>query len=195
VVSKRNRCRPGTDLEDTNHWCVGLIVLEYNGTKSDAVPLLQAQDDVRERSNRRVLRFESDNSSPKAPAKPRGVKRGRPSTRARVQQRVDSEEDECNDDEEDDLNSAPRRTRTETLYINNLEALTKFYRRRFDEMTMKPLRKIITEWVGRLEPQRQSKYGKYDNKLPSKRSEPSPPWWPSYCPYREPSHLKREREF
>lgn len=171
-----------------------MVVFKYNTADRDIAPVPQVQDNARERPTRRVLRFESANPAPKTPAKPRGVKRGRPSTRARSQ-RVDDEDDECNEDDEHDPSSTPKRTRTETLYINNVEALTKFYRRRFDEMTMKPLRKIITEWVGRLEPQRQSKYGKYDNKLPSKRSEPSPPWWPSYCPYREPSHLKREREF
>jgi hypothetical protein len=167
-------------------------VLGESNADHDTAAIPQA----RERQNRRSLKFESNvhNASQKTSAKPRGVKRGRLLTRARSKRRADEEEDECHEDEITDQDSVPKRTRTETMYINNIEALTRFYRRRFDEMTMKPLRKIITEWVGRLEPQRQSKYGRYDNKLPSRRDEPSPPWWPSYCPYREPSHLKRERE-
>lgn len=147
-----------------------------------------------ERQGRRVIRFECDRASPKASAKPRGVKRGRPITRARSQRQVANEDDEYNGENDSDADLTPKRIRTETLYINNIEGLLKFYRHRFDELTMKPMRKIITEWVSRLEPQRQSKYGKYDNKLPSKRTALSPPWWPSDCPYREPSHLKRERE-
>lgn len=97
--------------------------------------------------------------------------------------------------EEAESDSMPRIEETESLYIADFGALTKFYRQRFEDMTMKPLRKVITEWIKRLEPQRCSKYGGYDNQLPVERPEGKTPiWWPSNCPYREPAHLKRERE-
>ena len=138
------------------------------------------------RNDRIIPTIEREEGSPEAPAKRHGVKRDdQSSTQARKRGVDESNED---------LDRFPKK-RSLALYINDIEALTKFYKRRFHEMTLKPLRKIVTEWVARLEPKRQLTYGRYDKEIPSKRSKPSPPWWPSDCPYWEPSHLKCAGEF
>jgi hypothetical protein len=79
------------------------------------------------------------------------------------------------------------------MYINDIEALTWFYQQRFQEMSLKPLRKIIASWIMLLEPERPMRYGAYDNKRPSGRAR-SPPWWPYDCPYTTPARMKRERK-
>ncbi|KAJ4353878.1 uncharacterized protein N0V89_005608 [Didymosphaeria variabile] len=86
----------------------------------------------------------------------------------------------------------------ETFSIGDVESLQAFYAARFRELTMKPMRDVVTAWVKRLEPRRQKKYGPYqryeynddsDGRLDRKKSI-KPPWWPTAVPYVEPSHLK-----
>jgi hypothetical protein len=161
-------------------------------TDCDAAPI-PLPVEASKRQIERGPNASNNNACSNIPATSRGVKRGR----GRPPKRKRAVEEEDADDEEhgSDFDTKPAQTPTQSIFVNDIPALTKFFQRRFDEMTMKPLRKITTEWVGRLEPKRQSKYGRYDGKLPTERKTDSPPWWPLTCPYREPSHLKREREF
>lgn len=77
-----------------------------------------------------------------------------------------------------------------TFYIGDIDAFKKFLTRRFDELTMKPLRGIATHWVKLIEPRRLGDWGKYHEKKPSEAE--TPPWWPQDVIYKEPSHLKKE---
>ena len=76
-----------------------------------------------------------------------------------------------------------------TFYIGDIDAFKEFLYYRFDELTMKPLRGIVTHWVKLLEPRRLGDWGKYHEMLPSEAE--SPPWWPRTVIYKEPSHLKK----
>ncbi|KZM19359.1 hypothetical protein ST47_g9560 [Ascochyta rabiei] len=76
-----------------------------------------------------------------------------------------------------------------TFYIGDVDAFKDFLYRRFDELTMKPLRGIVTHWVKLLEPRRLGDWGKYHEMLPSEAD--TPPWWPKTVIYKEPSHLKK----
>lgn len=79
-----------------------------------------------------------------------------------------------------------------TFYIGDIAKLKKFFRRRLDELTMKPLRPIVTAWIKQLEPKRLSHYGPYHKKFPGEVSAKlTPPWWPSDVRYEEPSHLDK----
>lgn len=79
-----------------------------------------------------------------------------------------------------------------TFYIGDIPELKRFFRRRLDELTMKPLRPIVTAWIKQLEPKRLSHYGAYHKKFPREMSpETTPPWWPSDVRYEEPSHLDK----
>lgn len=87
------------------------------------------------------------------------------------------------------------------LNIGDIEGLKHFYGVRLQELTMKPLRDIVTAWVKRLEPKRQKKYGPYFRFKPNEPIPTSsisrsrcPPWWPAEVPYIEPSHLKLRRK-
>ncbi|KAF1933608.1 uncharacterized protein M421DRAFT_201058 [Didymella exigua CBS 183.55] len=77
-----------------------------------------------------------------------------------------------------------------TFYIGDIDAFKKFLTRRFDELTMKPLRGIATHWVKLIEPRRLGDWGKYHEMKPSEAE--TPPWWPRDVIYKEPSHLKKE---
>jgi hypothetical protein len=82
-----------------------------------------------------------------------------------------------------------------TFYIGDVDELTRFFRRRLDELTMRPLRPIVTAWIKQLEPKRLSQYGPYHKKLPKDQPpECTPPWWPHTVPYEEPSHLDKTGE-
>jgi hypothetical protein len=83
----------------------------------------------------------------------------------------------------------------EALYIDGIDAVLRFYRYRFNELPLRALKSILTSWIDNWEPQRKSKYGRYNKKFPSERSQASPPWWPSDCPYTEPATMTREGEF
>ena len=77
-----------------------------------------------------------------------------------------------------------------SFYIGDIDAFKKFLTRRFDELTMKPLRGIVTGWVKLIEPKRLGDWGKYHEKKSSEAE--TPPWWPKDVIYKEPSHLKKE---
>lgn len=99
------------------------------------------------------------------------------------------------DEDEDEEYDACSRSDDEAagvLYIGNFSQVKEFFYRRFDELTTKPLRTVVTAWVKILEPRRQSNYGPYHKKLSSERPpEHTPPRWPSNVPYNEPSHLSK----
>jgi hypothetical protein len=79
-----------------------------------------------------------------------------------------------------------------SFYIGNINELIKFFERRLDELTMKPLRPIVTAWIKQLEPKRLKKYGPYHGNMSrDKPRECYPPWWPHNVPYLEPSHLEK----
>ena len=85
-----------------------------------------------------------------------------------------------------------------TFRIGDIASLQIFYATRFRELTMKPMRDIVTAWVKRLEPKRQKKFGPYQrydlDPLSVRAKSTKPPWWPTEIPYVEPSHLKLERK-
>ena len=89
----------------------------------------------------------------------------------------------------DDLSAQVVTEESHTFYIGDIGAFEKFLYYRFDELTMKPLRGIVTHWVKLLEPRRLGDWGKYHEMLPSEAE--SPPWWPRTVIYKEPSHLKK----
>jgi hypothetical protein len=120
------------------------------------------------------------------------VKRAHPSVHQKQPTKYHRKGDDDGNNEEHD--PVATRVHAERTYINDIEGLVKFYRCRFDELTMKPLRKVITQWITKIEPQRSTTYGSYDARLPPDRPKgTTPPWWPDHCPYLEPSHLRRER--
>ena len=96
---------------------------------------------------------------------------------------------EDSDDFDDDQTVQVVTEESYTFYIGDIEAFKDFLRRRFDELTMKPLRGIATHWVKLLEPRRLGDWGKYHEMLPSEAD--TPPWWPRTVIYKEPSHLKK----
>ena len=74
-----------------------------------------------------------------------------------------------------------------------MKELKRFFRKRLDELTMKPVRPIVTAWVKLLEPKRLTRFGPYHKKLPNEQpQECTPPWWPRDVPYEEPSHLDKD---
>ena len=89
----------------------------------------------------------------------------------------------------DNLSAQVVTEESHTFYIGDIGAFKKFLYYRFDELTMKPLRGIVTHWIKLLEPERLGYWGKYHEMLPSEAE--SPPWWPRTVIYKEPSHLKK----
>ncbi|KAF9728591.1 hypothetical protein PMIN01_13419 [Paraphaeosphaeria minitans] len=76
-----------------------------------------------------------------------------------------------------------------TFSIGDVDSLKRFYKARFQELTMKPMRDIVAAWVKRLEPERRKKYGAYQRYSNQPKSLKTL-WWPVNVPYIEPSHLK-----
>ena len=114
--------------------------------------------------------------------------RARP-LQAIVQQLSDEDDDEQYDDDRDIIVPTGK---SYTFYIGDVDELKRFFRRRLDELTMKPVRPIVTAWVKLLEPKRLTRFGPYHKKLA--REQPpqcTPPWWPQDVPYEEPSHLDK----
>ncbi len=99
------------------------------------------------------------------------------------------------DSDEYDEGRKKRKVVTEassTFYIGDFPKVIDFLYHRFDELTTKPLRTMVTNWIKILEPRRQSNYGPYHKQLPSDQpSGSTPPWWPQSVPYNEPSHLSK----
>ena len=89
----------------------------------------------------------------------------------------------------DNLSAQTVTEESHNFYIGDIGAFKKFLYYRFDELTMKPLRGIVTHWIKLLEPERLGYWGKYHEMLPSEAE--SPPWWPRTVIYKEPSHLKK----
>jgi hypothetical protein len=80
-----------------------------------------------------------------------------------------------------------------TFCVGDVEALKVFFRQRIDELTMKPVRGMVTSWVKQLEPKRKGGYGPYHKMLPSQApDDATPPWWPRDVPYIEPAHLDKD---
>ncbi|KAI8930713.1 hypothetical protein NX059_012322 [Plenodomus lindquistii] len=98
------------------------------------------------------------------------------------------DEDIC----DDDTDIAASDETANTFYVGDIDRLSKFYRRRLEELTMKPLRPIVTAWIKQLEPRRLGSYGPYHKKMPSQRPpQCTPEWWPHDVRYEEPSHLDK----
>ncbi len=92
----------------------------------------------------------------------------------------------------DDTDVTVATEKSYTFYIGDVDELKRFFRRRLDELTMKPVRPIVTAWVKQLEPKRLSLFGPYHKKLPREQPQGcTPPWWPYHVPYEEPSHLDK----
>ncbi|KAF1850924.1 uncharacterized protein K460DRAFT_400958 [Cucurbitaria berberidis CBS 394.84] len=130
--------------------------------------------------------------APKSPRQ-KTLKRSRSVARGLSQHRptqVSSEDEE--DDDNDDKDVIVLTEKSFSFYIGDIEEMKKFLRRRFDELTTRPLRTIVTAWIKQLEPRRLGGYGPYHKQLPSEQpSECTPPWWPQDVPYNEPSHLSK----
>jgi hypothetical protein len=64
---------------------------------------------------------------------------------------------------------------------------------RLEDLTVKPLRPIVTEWVKLLVPRRQALHGPYQKRHPDRGApaRPAPHWWPKGVQYSEPSHLSK----
>jgi hypothetical protein len=111
--------------------------------------------------------------------------------RSSAEEWTPKEPDNSGDDEEDETREVVK-DKSYTFYIGDIEKLQRFMRQRFNELTMKPLRGIVTNWIRLLEPRRLGAYGKYHEMLPSQMPEDAtPPWWPKTIIYKEPSHLKK----
>jgi hypothetical protein len=129
----------------------------------------------------------------KVPAR-RGTKR-----RANCGEYSDTDGDDDGDEDYIDATFIINYEQTNTLLVNDIPALKQFYYVRFQELTMKPLRQIVTAWVKELSPERTKHYGPYNSKSAAanranKNVDKSkrPPWWPKNLPYQEPSHLQRK---
>jgi hypothetical protein len=123
-----------------------------------------------------------------ADTKPAPLKRRR-SSQGRTRKEPDNSGD---DEEEEDEDREAVKDKSYSFYIGDIDQLQKFLRQRFNELTMKPLRGIVTNWIRQLEPRRLGAYGKYHEMLPSEMPEEvTPPWWPRNIIYKEPSHLKK----
>lgn len=96
-------------------------------------------------------------------------------------------------DENDDNDVIVVTEQSTTILISDIDKLKQFFRHRFDELTMIPVRKMVTRWVKQLEPKRMVGYGPYHKQLPKdKPKNETPPWWPGDVPYVEPAHLDKE---
>jgi hypothetical protein len=117
------------------------------------------------------------------------LKRRRSSVRQRDLEPLDGKDEDGEEDESREVVKG----KSNTFYIGDIEGLQRFMRQRFNELTMKPLRGIITNWIRLLEPRRLGEYGKYHEMLPSQMPEDAtPPWWPKTIIYKEPSHLRKD---
>lgn len=101
--------------------------------------------------------------------------------------------DDGNDEHCDDRDVSVPAAKSHTFYIGDVKELKRFFRKRLDELTMKPVRPIVTAWVKLLEPKRLTRFGPYHKKLPNEQPQKcTPPWWPRDVPYEEPSHLDKD---
>lgn len=144
----------------------------------------------------RSLNSGSGRSAGSKPQRRRTLKRSRSGARS-IRQYTPTEysSDEEDDDVDDDRDVKVATEQSFSFYIGDLGELKRFFRRRFDELTTRPLRTIVTAWIKQLEPRRLGGYGKYHKQLPSEQPPGcTPPWWPEDVPYNEPSHLSKGRK-
>ncbi|KAF2823748.1 hypothetical protein CC86DRAFT_384303 [Ophiobolus disseminans] len=127
------------------------------------------------------------------PANGKAVKKRRRGSIAqtRPQPRTARNTDDDEQNEQDEMEVA-----TETSYsfrMGDIEGMKRFFKRRIDELTMKPVRGMVTTWIKQLEPRRQGLHGPYHRQLPSAMpKDATPPWWPHDVRYLEPAHLGKE---
>ncbi|KAJ4367018.1 actin cytoskeleton and mitosis protein [Neocucurbitaria cava] len=141
----------------------------------------------------RSLYSGSGRSAGSKPQRRRTLKRSRSGVRS-IRQYTPTEysSDEEDDDVDDDRDVKVATEQSFSFYIGDIGELKRFFRRRFDELTTRPLRTIVTAWIKQLEPRRLGGYGKYHKQLPSEQPPGcTPPWWPEDVPYNEPSHLSK----
>ena len=133
-----------------------------------------------------------------SPSKRRTQKRPHTATGRGTRDRAalirDSSEDGDNEDERCTDRPATTSIGPIAFLTSDFEGLKKFLRMRLEELTMKPLRPIVTEWVKLLVPRRQAMYGPYHKRHPDEDApapDPAPHWWPTGIEYIEPSHLPK----
>ncbi|KAL5121710.1 hypothetical protein ACEQ8H_000397 [Pleosporales sp. CAS-2024a] len=133
----------------------------------------------------------SGSTNRKALKRTRSMAQGHGAPTSRAREATDDLDDNTrsndDDDEQNHLTEVPI-----SFCIGDFKALEIFFRLRFNELTMKPLRSMVTAWLKQLEPRRKGGYGPYHKKLPAEVPDGSPPWWPKNVVYVEPSHLDRE---
>ncbi|KAJ4286953.1 hypothetical protein N0V90_012833 [Kalmusia sp. IMI 367209] len=74
--------------------------------------------------------------------------------------------------------------------FGDIKGLRHFLFTRFKEVTLKPLRYIVTAWIHWIQPNRRKIYGAYNSRTNKHESSELPPWWPTTVPYDEPTRLR-----
>ncbi|KAH8725244.1 hypothetical protein GQ44DRAFT_759622 [Phaeosphaeriaceae sp. PMI808] len=143
------------------------------------------------RGSRKVIIPARRKAVPKLAAS-KDLKRTRSIAQGLSQPRYAKEASDHDDNEDDDeVDVAIEMSRT--FHIGDMEGLKNFFRHRIDELTMKPVRGMVTRWVKQLEPKRKGGYGPYHRLLPADApADTTPPWWPQDVPYVEPAHLDKD---
>ncbi|KAF2005507.1 hypothetical protein P154DRAFT_339460 [Amniculicola lignicola CBS 123094] len=85
---------------------------------------------------------------------------------------------------------------TRTFFIADVDALKAYMFIRLKELRLKPLRKIVTEWINKADLFPNRRQWPYHHEIPSKTGNTKqPPEWTMYLsdvPYTEPAHLKEQ---
>ncbi|KAF2031367.1 hypothetical protein EK21DRAFT_88081 [Setomelanomma holmii] len=153
----------------------------------------RGQDDMQPQNDRapKTSTVATRLAEPK-PAKQRALKRTHSVAQGLSQPREVSDSSD-NDEDEDDMETTVVTESARHFQIGNIKALKYFFRHRIDELTMKPVRGMVTAWIKQLEPRRLGGYGPYHKKLPAEApADATPPWWPESVPYVEPAHLDKD---
>ena len=100
-----------------------------------------------------------------------------------------------NDGSGDEATQEVPRARVVTIaarsyFANDRNEFKRHIGQRCEELTMKVVKKIITEWMDIAEPKRKKLYGKYDHHYDDNR--PLPPWWPAGICWKEPAHICKD---
>jgi hypothetical protein len=151
----------------------------------------QHQSDHVESRQRQGIKSLRKFKSPVRKAAPRPAKRN---TLKRTRSVAQGLAQPCQPQQTDeDSNEYDEETTVQTFHVGDIEALKSFLRYRIDELTMKPVRGMVTAWLKRVEPKRKGGYGPYHKMLPSEApADATPPWWPRHVPYVEPAHLDKD---
>jgi hypothetical protein len=121
----------------------------------------------------------------------------RPHTATGTRDRATLVRDSSEDDEDEEERCADKAAATSTgptaFLTSDFEGLKTFLRMRLMELTMKPLRSIVTKWVKLLVPRRQALYGPHHKRHPDTDApaDPAPHRWPTGIQYVELSHLPK----